>query len=87
MLRTEDERRPFWALAVVALVAICGMGVGKLMVALERGRTNVGFLIGLTAIGGVLAIGLLKPPQATRAGAEYLKWLREAHGRARPGVE
>lgn len=61
------------------LAAGPGLGVVKLGVALLRGRTNVGFLIFLTALFAVAVCGLLKPASRTRAGDRYLSWLWESH--------
>ncbi|MGE5801677.1 MAG: TIGR04222 domain-containing membrane protein [Gemmatimonadota bacterium] len=79
LLRRPTELGPFSFLRSAAVVVICGMGLAKIGVALSRGRTNVWFLIILMALYALIAVALLKPPQATRAGANLLRWLRQSH--------
>ncbi len=67
------------ALGLAALVAVSGLGLAKLIVALSRGRTNVLFLIILLGVSVVAAVVLMKPPRLTQAGKRYLSWLADSH--------
>jgi uncharacterized protein (TIGR04222 family) len=71
--------RRFERLRLLALLAVPGLGLAKLVVALSRGRTNVGFLVLMTIGYAVAMFFLLRPPTRTRAGERYLSWLRESH--------
>jgi len=79
LLRTPAETAPLWALFGVMLLAGPGMGVAKILVAIGRGRANIGFLILLSVIFVVLTWLLFRPTRQTRAGRDYLDWLKESH--------
>lgn len=79
MFPSPGQRQGFRALLALSLLAIPGLGLAKLAVALSRGRTNVIFLIVLMAVYFIAAVALLRPPRVTRAGRRYLAWLQEAH--------
>jgi hypothetical protein len=64
---------------VVTWLAVVGLGLAKLAVAISRGRLNVGFLILLLIGFWILIVRLLRPPQQTSAGQQYLAWLQESH--------
>lgn len=57
---------------------IVGVGLLKLLVALSRDRTNVGFL-SLLLIGFTVAVLILLRPPRRRPAQEYLLWLHQAH--------
>lgn len=73
------RRSALQMLRFVTWLAVVGLGLAKLWVALDRGRSNVGFLIVLLVVFWVTTLAALKPPLRTSAGAGYLKWLRESH--------
>jgi uncharacterized protein (TIGR04222 family) len=73
------QRQGYWTICAVALLAISGLGLAKLLVALDRGRTNVEFLVILLAVFTGLGIYCLRPPLRTRSGDKYLDWLKESH--------
>ncbi|HSG38101.1 MAG TPA: TIGR04222 domain-containing membrane protein [Thermoanaerobaculia bacterium] len=79
LVLSENQRTGFHAILGVALVAIPGLGLAKLMVALSRGKTNVLFLILMMAVYAAAAFLLLRAPRLTRAGQRYLEWLQESH--------
>lgn len=76
---TEAQIRTQRRIGIVALLAVPGLGLAKLAVALERGRTNVAFLILLLIAYGAVCLFLLRPPLRTTAGRRYLSWLRGSH--------
>jgi uncharacterized protein (TIGR04222 family) len=67
------------ALGLAALVAVSGLGLAKLLVALARGRTNVLFLVILLGLSVLAAVVLMKPPRLTQVGKRYLSWLADSH--------
>jgi uncharacterized protein (TIGR04222 family) len=73
------QRNGYWTICGLALLLVPGLGLAKLLVALARGRTNVGILIVLLALVTGLGVYLLRPPRRTRAGDKYLAWLQESH--------
>ena len=75
----RERKTTFRALAVLAWLAVVGLGLAKLAVAISRGRLNVGFLILLLIGFWILIVRLLRAPRQTRAGTQYLGWLRESH--------
>jgi len=72
-------RLPFIQLRAVALVLLMGLAGAKIYVALERGRTNVGYLVVLTVAFCFFAVTVLRPPRVTQAGRSYLAWANRAH--------
>lgn len=83
------RRRRLW----VALAILVGVAGTKLVVALSRGRSNVGFLIILSAIACVVAVKIHNPLR-TPAGDQLLADLRNLFARLksrahtlRPGGE
>jgi uncharacterized protein (TIGR04222 family) len=78
-------------LLILALAALLGVGGMKLLVALQAGRTNVGFLIVMMIIATVVAVKFSDPYQ-TALGDLYLesirsmfKGLQERASTIRPG--
>lgn len=79
LIPSPQQLRRFALLRLTALFLVLGLGVAKLLVALYRGRSNVGFLV-LMLIGYTLATFLvLRPPRRMLAGDQYLHWLRKSH--------
>lgn len=79
LIPSQAERGRFVLLRNAVLLLVLGLGLAKLLVAFQRGRSNVGFLV-LMMIGYLIAIlYLLRPPRRTRAGDRYLRWLKESH--------
>lgn len=79
LLPTHERKSVFRALLVLTGLAVVGLGVAKLLVALGRGKSNVGFLILLLIGFSVAIVRLLPVPRQTRAGQRYLDWLQESH--------
>jgi uncharacterized protein (TIGR04222 family) len=79
LLSSQAGRRPWNTLRSLTVLAVPGLGVAKLWVAVDRGRSNIGFLILLILAYFVAAVLLLSPPRLTLAGRRYLEWLRESH--------
>lgn len=74
-----SQRQGYWRICGLALLAVSGLGLAKLLVALSRGRTNVDFLVLLLALFTGLGYYYLRPPLRTRSGDKYLDWLKESH--------
>lgn len=79
LIPSHAQRQGYWQICGIALAAVSGLGLVKLLVALARGRANVGYLILLMILLTGLGYYLLKPPLRTRVGDRYLDWLRESH--------
>ena len=79
LLVSDEQRRGLWGFTALALLAVPGLGLVKLVVALERGRTNVGFLIVLTLLFFFLVRWVMKLPRQTPAGRKYVAWLQASH--------
>ena len=73
------QRRGYRLIGLVALGMVMGLGVAKLLVAMSRGRSNVGFLILLLFFSFFLSVRLMKSPFRTAAGSRYLSWLKQSH--------
>jgi uncharacterized protein (TIGR04222 family) len=75
----QDYRR---FLMRAGLLVLVGTSFLKIMIALNRGRSNVGFLIILTVVAAV-AIYKISMPTRTWMGDEYLKNVRAVFGDVR----
>ena len=73
---TEEAQRQRALLAALAGTLVVGIGVAKLVVALERGRTNVAFLIGLIIVAVGFFVWLGRPRWRTGQGKRMLADLR-----------
>lgn len=75
---TADQRaRAYrWCLYLVAAALLAGVALGKIVIALERGRTNIGFLI-ILAIAGLLVGLILVQRRRTSLGDRVLADLRQ----------
>lgn len=79
LLPQGERKTVYWVLAVATWLAVSGLGLAKIGVAISRGRLNIGFLV-LILIGfNLLMTRLLLPRLRARAGQQYLDWLRESH--------
>ena len=79
-LLPRDERKiAYQVLWAAAWLAVGGLGIAKIVVALSRGRLNIGFLVLLLIGFTVLIARLLVPKHRTRAAQKYLDWLQESH--------
>ena len=78
LLATPKETSALRTIQLVSWLLIAGVGLLKLLVALSRGRTNVGFL-SLLLIGVTVAVLILLRPPRSRPAQEYLLWLHRAH--------
>jgi uncharacterized protein (TIGR04222 family) len=79
LVPSPERRSVLRAIQIVTWLAVVGLGLAKLGVALDRGRTNVGFLIVLIIVFWITIYFVLRPPLRTSAGSRYLKWLQESH--------
>lgn len=79
LIPSPGQRQGYWQICGLALAAVPGLGLVKLLVALMRGRGNVGYLVLLLILFTALGYYLLKPPPRTRFGDQYLDWLKDSH--------
>jgi uncharacterized protein (TIGR04222 family) len=75
----KAARERLQGLCALALFAISGLGILKLIVAVGRGKTNINFLLILLAVYTAAVLVLLLPPRRTAAGRRYLAWLQDSH--------
>src|SRR5262245_53008140 len=78
-------------LLMLALAALLGVGGIKLLIALQAGRSNVGFLIGMMVVATIVLVSYARPYR-TALGDSYLEsirsmfnGLRERASTIRPG--
>jgi uncharacterized protein (TIGR04222 family) len=86
LLHNPQLLRLRWQAAFPAALLIAGLGTYKLMVALAKGRSNVGFLL-MLGIGGIIGLAAVSThalPRCSRRGREYLQKLRTAFDQLRP---
>ncbi len=73
------RQAPFRWLRNATAAAILGLGLAKLLVATQRGHSNVEFLVIMVVLYAMAIFIVLAPPLATPAGRRYLDWLRQSH--------
>ena len=73
----ETQRSSRW-IALMAGLVIIGLGGYKLLVALAKGRTNVGFLIMMGIVGVVILFYIIRSRRLTVKGQKYLRELQTA---------
>jgi uncharacterized protein (TIGR04222 family) len=86
LLPGPDQKSARRRLLSVALLVLLGLSVAKIVVALGRGRTNVGFLVVLTLVASVIAAIVVRP-RLTARGARVLADLRRLFRRLRDRAE
>jgi uncharacterized protein (TIGR04222 family) len=79
LLVTREQRRSLRQLTVLAMLAVPGLGLVKLGVAVSRGHFNIGYLILLILVYSYCALLAMAPPRQTPAGRKYLAWLQASH--------
>ena len=79
LLPQRTRKTAYNVLWAAAWLAVGGLGIAKIVVALSRGRLNLGFLVLLLIGFTVLIARLLVPKHRTRAAQKYLDWLQESH--------
>jgi len=72
-------------LTTIGILLLAGTAFIKIVVALSRGRTNIGFLI-IMAIIAVIVTVKVTTPHRTRIGDDYLKSVRAVFGDVRTRV-
>ncbi len=75
LLPDDEIRSARWPLFVGAAFVLLYFSVTKILIALQRGRTNVGFLILLTVFGLIVAANVTFP-RLTDPGKRFLEQLR-----------
>lgn len=83
LLPTADERRTRILVACAAAALLAGVAIAKVVIALGRGRTNVGFLVVLGVVATLLAIWLVLRPRRTPLGDRTVAHLMTLLGRAK----
>jgi uncharacterized protein (TIGR04222 family) len=69
---------------LVGVLIILGLGGYKLMMALAKGRHNVGFLVAMGLCSLFFLLRVCRPPRLSRLGRDYLKRLQEVFERFKP---
>lgn len=78
-LLTPTEWRVTGNLAsTLIIMLLAGLAIYKIVIALSRGKSNLGFLIILSIVSVLAAIFILAPRRVTRRGKAYLENLRLA---------
>ncbi len=66
---------------IIGLLVIVGLGGYKLIIALAKGRLNVGFLVVMALASTFLYVGFCKPSRMSRRGRKYLDRLQLAYSK------
>ncbi len=81
LLTDEGARAWSWKVGGAGGAVILGLGLYKLLIALAKGRFNVGFLVVLGVTGLVLLAALCRPQRLSARGRNYLQRLQETFRR------
>jgi uncharacterized protein (TIGR04222 family) len=86
LITPAEVKRTALKTAVFASMVVLGLGGYKLAVALAKGKSNVGFLIGMAIVGVVLVALASTAPRISRRGKAYLARLRDRYARLKHGI-
>jgi len=78
LLSPAAAQEAAWGIGAFGTLMIGGLGGYKLLAALAKGRTNVGFLILMGIVGLVILLFICKLPRLSRRGQDYLCELHRA---------
>ncbi len=76
---SEEARWFMRILTYLILFAILGIGLYKFLLAIEKGKTNVGFLIALSVVAFLILPVIGRLPRLTPIGRQFFKDLETAH--------
>lgn len=83
LITPNEVTRKSHRTALVAGLIVLGLGVYKLVVALSKGKTNVGFLEIMAVIGVFAVLIVMRTPRVSRRGKAYLQKLQIRYSRLR----
>ena len=86
LITTDEVKRTGHRIALVAAMIVLGLGGYKLLIALSKGKTNVGFLIAMGVFGIVAAVLVSRAPRISRRGKAYLERLQTRYGWLKSGI-
>ena len=86
LITPDDVRRKLHSIALAAVLVLVGLGGYKLLVALSKGKTNVGFLIVMAIIGTIAAMVVTRVPRMSRRGRAYIQELQVRYSRLKYGL-
>lgn len=78
LLYPEEAKQAAWGVGLTGALVITLLGGYKLMVALEKGRSNVEFLIVMGIVSLVVLIYICRTQRLSYRGREYLENLQQA---------
>jgi uncharacterized protein (TIGR04222 family) len=78
LLMSPAWKNTAWLIVIACALVIIGLGGYKLIVALAKGRHNVGFLIIMGLIALVVLFNIGRPSHLSRRGEAYLRRLQQA---------
>lgn len=84
MLCPPEVGTAAWRVGSVGALIILFLGAYKLMVALAKGRHNVGFLILMGFVSLFFLVFVCRPPRLSRLGKDYLKRIQGVFDRLKP---
>jgi len=86
LLTPREVKQKGYQTAFLAALVVLGLGGYKLLVALAKGKTNVGFLIAMAVFGTVAAVLVCKAPRISRRGKAYISKLQARYSRLKAGI-
>jgi uncharacterized protein (TIGR04222 family) len=86
LITPDDVKQKSYGITLAAGVVVLGLGVYKLVVALSKGKTNVGFLIIMAILGIAAVIFVSRTPRMSRRGKAYVEKLQKRYSRLRNGI-
>lgn len=81
LITPDNVIRKSQLIAALAVFIVVALGAYKLLVALSKGKTNVGFLIVMGILGTIFLLVLIKAPRISRRGRVYLQKLQARYSR------
>lgn len=86
LITPDNVKRKSYNITLAAVLIILGLGGYKFLVALSKGKTNVGFLIVMAILGTVAAVLVSRAPRISRRGKAYVEKLQTRYSRLKSGI-
>ncbi|HLH52440.1 MAG TPA: TIGR04222 domain-containing membrane protein, partial [Verrucomicrobiae bacterium] len=81
LVTSKEVQQKSYQTAFLGALVVLSLGAYKLLIALAKGKTNVGFLIVMGVLGAIAAVLVTKAPRISRRGKAYINKLQARYVR------
>ena len=86
LVTPKEVQQKGYQTAFLGALVVLSLGVYKLLIALAKGKTNVGFLIFMGVLGAIAAVLVTKAPRISRRGKAYINKLQARYIQLKAGI-